>query len=134
MALRGLEEQLQPCSRISLSFENLQAELCEQREREASQVLSRRLDCLRTVSEAQASLGRFLDRRTASVRDASCAASDAMGRLQRLSEQSRTVRAKALQKAQAQLKAAEQRAAQVTRLLRHTSHASLLRLHINIIL
>ena len=42
-------------------------------------------------SQAQASLGRFLDRRTSSVQDASCAASDAQGRLNRLQEQSRTV-------------------------------------------
>ena len=41
--------------------------------------------------QAQASLGRFLDRRTSSVQDASCAASDAQGRLNRLQEQSRTV-------------------------------------------
>lgn len=43
------------------------------------------------LSQAQASLGRFLDRRTSSVQDASCAASDAQGRLNRLQEQSRTV-------------------------------------------
>ncbi|CAK9096131.1 Hypothetical protein (Fragment) [Durusdinium trenchii] len=110
-----LDEQLRPEPRLCWDFETLQAHLQQQRRRQAERVLARRLESLRAVSQAQASLGRFLDRRTSSVQEASCAASDAQGRLNRLQEQSQTVRVSALKRAQASLADAEQRALQEAR-------------------
>eukprot|EP00435_Cladocopium_sp_Y103_P055617 s515_g18.t1 len=110
-----LDEQVLQKPRICWTFETLQAHLAQERRRKSELVLARRLESLRAVSQAQASLGRFLDRRTSSVQDASCAASDAQGRLNRLQEQSRTVRVNALKRAQAQVADAEQRALQDAR-------------------
>eukprot|EP00913_Durusdinium_trenchii_P027807 g26074.t1 len=86
-----LDEQLRPEPRLCWDFETLQAHLQQQRRRQAERVLARRLESLRAVSQAQASLGRFLDRRTSSVR------------------------VSALKRAQASLADAEQRALQEAR-------------------
>ncbi|CAE6909501.1 unnamed protein product [Symbiodinium natans] len=105
-----LDEGLRKEPRAPGDFELLAQQLRGQRRREAEKVVAQRMKSSRAVAEAQSALGRFLDKRAASVQEASCAASDAQGRLQRLQEQSNGVRAVALRKAQAQVADVEQRA------------------------
>eukprot|EP00439_Symbiodinium_sp_Y106_P025812 s174_g3.t1 len=101
--------------RGSGGFEALAEKRRSQRRRQAEKVVAQRISSSRAVAEAHGALGRFLDKRAGSVQEASCAASDAQGRLQRLQEQSKGARAVALRNAQAQVADAEQRALQEAR-------------------
>jgi len=113
--LACLDESSLKAPRGSGGFEALAEKRRSQRRRQAEKVVAQRISSSRAVAEAHGALGRFLDKRAGSVQEASCAASDAQGRLQRLQEQSKGARAVALRNAQAQVADAEQRALQEAR-------------------